>query len=131
MVFGLIFLDDAILNPHDMREVAEDLSELLKTLAHPGRLLAMCELANGPKSSGELAKRLNLREPAMSQQLAVLRHRGFVTTRRDGQAIIYAVARDDIAALMRFLYRQYCKPDGFDAPQLLLPPHAAAAHEQD
>ena len=47
----------------------------------------------------------------MSQQLSLLRRDGLVKTRREGQTIYYALARDDIERLMRFLYETYCGTD--------------------
>lgn len=60
------------------------------------------------KPVGELARLLGVREPAMSQQLAVLRREGLVRPRRDAQTIYYALARDDVRRLMEFLYATYC-----------------------
>ena len=92
-----------------MHTVADDVAEVLRALAHPGRLAAMAELTAGEVSSGELARRLNVREPAMSQQLAVLRKRGLVGTRRDGQTIYYSIIRKDVSDLIRALYALYCE----------------------
>lgn len=93
-----------------MRETAQEVSELMKSLAHPKRLLILCQLVEGERSVGALARLLEVREQAMSQQLALLRKDGLVTTRREGQTIFYALARDDVAALLDFLYRTYCAP---------------------
>lgn len=93
-----------------MEEVAERVSELMKLLANKHRLLVLCQLAEGEKSVGELARALGVREPAMSQQLAVLRREGLVRPRRAAQTIYYALARDDVRRLMEFLYATYCGP---------------------
>lgn len=93
-----------------MKERAQAVSELMKVLAHPKRLLILCQLVESERSVGALAALLQVREQAMSQQLALLRKDGLVTTRREGQTIFYALARDDIAKLLDFLYRTYCSP---------------------
>lgn len=95
-----------------MHETAEQVAELMKVLAHPKRLLILCQLVEGERSVGELARLLEMREQAMSQQLALLRKDGLVATRREGQTIHYALARGDIAGLLDFLYRTYCAPAG-------------------
>jgi len=59
-----------------MEAAAERVSELMKLLANKHRLLVLCQLAEGEKSVGELARLLGVREPAMSQQLSVLRREG-------------------------------------------------------
>jgi DNA-binding transcriptional ArsR family regulator len=91
-----------------MELAAERVSELMKLLANKHRLLVLCQLAEGEKSVGELARLLGVREPAMSQQLAVLRREGLVRPRREAQTIYYALARDDVRRLMEFLYATYC-----------------------
>jgi DNA-binding transcriptional ArsR family regulator len=92
----------------EMEIAAERVSELMKLLANKHRLLVLCQLADGEKSVGQLARLLGVREPAMSQQLAVLRREGLVRPRRDAQTIYYGLARDDVRRLMEFLYATYC-----------------------
>jgi DNA-binding transcriptional ArsR family regulator len=91
-----------------MEAAAERVSELMKLLANKHRLLVLCQLAEGERPVGELARLLGVREPAMSQQLAVLRREGLVRPRREAQTIYYALARDDVRRLMEFLYATYC-----------------------
>ena len=92
----------------EMHRIAADVSEILKVLANPNRLMALCELHDGERSVGELAERLNVRDQAMSQQLSILRAKGFVKTRRDGQTIYYSLAREDIRRIIETLYEQFC-----------------------
>lgn len=91
-----------------MRDRAESVSALMKVLSHPNRLLILCLLAEGERSVGELAERVGMREAAVSQQLAMLRQLKLAKTRREGQSVFYALARDDLSALMAFLYETYC-----------------------
>ena len=92
----------------EMQVAAERVAELMKLLANKHRLLVLCQLAEGEKPVGELARLLGVREPAMSQRLAVLRREGLVRPRRAAQTIYYALARDDVRRLMEFLYATYC-----------------------
>jgi DNA-binding transcriptional ArsR family regulator len=96
------------MKPTDMETAAERVSEIMKLLANKHRLLVLCQLVEGEKSVGELARLLGVREPAMSQQLAVLRREGLIQPRREAQTIYYELARDDIRRLMEFLYATYC-----------------------
>lgn len=100
------------LNVREMADAAEPVTELMKVLSNRTRLLALCHLVDGERSVGELARFLGIREQAMSQQLALLRKDGLVTPRRDGQTIYYALARDDVSRLMRFLHKTYCPVAG-------------------
>lgn len=86
-------------------ERAEAASQLLKALASPHRLMIACHLSAGEVSVGALAEALGLREPAVSQHLAVMRRERLVAARREGQSIFYSLqskaVRDVIAALAR------------------------------
>ncbi len=95
---------------NEMRARAEDVSGLMKVLSHPTRLLILCLLVENEQSVGELAAAVGVREPAMSQQLAMLRQMGLVATRREAQTIYYQIARKDVREVMNFLYQTYCAP---------------------
>lgn len=92
----------------EMEVAAERVSELMKVLSNKHRLLVLCQLVEGERSVGELARALGIREPAMSQQLTLLRKDGLVRPRREAQTIYYSLARDDVGRLMQFLYDTYC-----------------------
>lgn len=94
----------------EMKPIADEVADLMKTLAHPSRLLALCAMMEEERSVGELADNLGMRAQAMSQQLAILRNKGLVTTRRDGQTIYYALANEGIRSVMDALYSTYCEP---------------------
>ncbi len=91
-----------------LQSAAEDACALLKVLANPDRLLLMCQLSQGEMSVGELEARLGIHQPTLSQQLAVLRETGLVSTRREGKSIIYAVDSGQALAVMGVLYEQFC-----------------------
>lgn len=91
-----------------MQAAAAEASELLKALAHPHRLMIVCQLLEKPRSVGELASLLKLRDSTVSQHLALLRKDGLVEPRRDGQTIWYSVASAPARALLETLYGVYC-----------------------
>ena len=78
-------------------------SEILKAMAHEGRLIILCTLYEGDKSVSELESILELRQPAVSQQLARLRGDKLVSTRREGKMIYYSIADEDVRAIIAFL----------------------------
>lgn len=94
----------------EMQQTAEAVSELMKTLGNPKRLLILCQLADGEKSVSDLARDTAMREAAVSQQLALLRKDGIVQARRDGQSMLYDLAREDVRKIITFLYETYCQP---------------------
>jgi DNA-binding transcriptional ArsR family regulator len=95
-----------------MGEHAREASELLKALAHEGRLMILCDLLRGEKSVGELEALLSRRQSTVSQQLARLRLEGLVSTRRDGQTVYYSIASDRARSVIGALYASFCAPDG-------------------
>lgn len=91
-----------------MRKTAPEVSDLMKVLSNEHRLMILCQLVEQERSVGELARMLDLRQAAISQQLALLRKDGIVKTRREAQTVFYSLAREDVRKLMGFLYETYC-----------------------
>ena len=95
-------------SPRKMARHAEEAAALLKALAHPARLLVLCQLVEGECSVGELQPITGLSLSALSQHLAVLRDMDLVTTRREAQTIHYALAEGPSVAVLDALYAAYC-----------------------
>jgi ArsR family transcriptional regulator, virulence genes transcriptional regulator len=93
-----------------MRIAAGEASELLKALSNPHRLLIVCQLVEGPRSVGQLAAFLGIRDSTVSQHLSLMRRDGLVSTTRDGQTIWYAINSPPAKALLETLYAFYCQP---------------------
>ena len=79
---------------------ARKASDFLKALSHENRLLLLCLLAERERTVTELENILSLRQPMVSQQLARLRLDQLVTTRRDGKAVYYSLANDDVRRIL-------------------------------
>lgn len=99
-------------SPEAMARHADDAAGLLKALAHPARLLVLCQLVDGEHSVGELQPITGLGMSALSQHLAVLREMALVETRRESQTIYYSLAEGPAASLIEVLYAAYCGSDG-------------------
>lgn len=95
-----------------MGEHVREASELLKALAHEGRLMILCDLLHGEKSVGQLEALLSRRQSSVSQQLARLRLEGLVFARRDGKMIYYSIANDRVRSIIGVLYASFCAPGG-------------------
>jgi DNA-binding transcriptional ArsR family regulator len=89
---------------------AQEASDFLKALSHEARLVILCLLVDGEKSVSELEEMLNLRQPAVSQQLARLRADDLVEARRDGKNIYYSLARPEVREIVGALQRAFCPP---------------------
>lgn len=107
----LNFLNIMAMNINQMRESARRASELLKALGNENRLLILCNLASGEKSVGELQQAIGLRQSALSQHLARLRHDGLVQTRRASQTIYYSLDGEEASRVIEVLYSLYCAPE--------------------
>lgn len=79
---------------------ARSVAETMQALATPSRVRILSRLGAGPCSVGELAREVEMGQPAVSQQLRVLRHLGLVVGERDGRQVIYALYDDHVRALL-------------------------------
>ncbi len=93
-----------------MRENAANAVRLLKSLANENRLMVMCVLAEGEVSVGQLNRRIDLSQSALSQHLAILRDQGLVKTRRESQTIYYSLADSAAISLIQKLHDIFCAP---------------------
>lgn len=99
----------ADLNVDEMLDSAREASEFLKALAHESRLIILCLLIERERTVTELEQLLDLRQSAVSQQLARLRADDLVETRRDGKNIYYSIARPEVVAIVGALYQAFCE----------------------
>jgi ArsR family transcriptional regulator len=98
----------AALDARRMQAAAHKASSVLGVLANENRLVLMCQLSQGEKSVTQLEEALQIRQPTLSQQLAVLRAEKLVRTRREGRNIYYSVADAKVLAVLETLYALYC-----------------------
>jgi len=86
-------------------------AEICKTLTNPKRIEILNALKNEEKTVTELVVALGASKANVSQHLAVMRHKGILTTRREGVNIFYRVSNPKVieaCALMKeVLFEQY------------------------
>lgn len=95
-------------SPEQMARHADEAAALLKALAHPARLLVLCQLIAGESSVGELQPLTGLSMSALSQHLAVLRDMELVTTRRESQTIYYSLVDGPAVGVLDALHAAFC-----------------------
>ena len=105
------------MNIEKMEVSADMASDLLKALANKHRLMLVCQLIDGERPVGELARALELRDSTVSQHLALLRKDGIVRARRDGQSIYYSIGSPAAHAVLEVLYEHFCAPTALCAPR--------------
>lgn len=81
----------------------EQAARTMRALAHTVRLSVLGTLAGGERSVGEIERFSGVAQPALSQQLAVLREAGLVTARREARQVYYRIDRSAIAAVAELL----------------------------
>ncbi|HLE58228.1 MAG TPA: metalloregulator ArsR/SmtB family transcription factor [Candidatus Limnocylindria bacterium] len=79
-----------------MDPIYELQATVLKTLANPRRLQIVHVLAEGPADVSELAARLQISQPNVSQHLAVMRAAGVVEGDRAGRTVRYRLIDSDV-----------------------------------
>jgi DNA-binding transcriptional ArsR family regulator len=101
---------DAEFSPEldELMRNARRASDFLKALSHENRLLLLCLLSEGERSVSELENILSMRQSAVSQQLARLRLDGLVAARRDGKAVYYSIATEDVRRMISVVYDIFC-----------------------
>lgn len=78
------------------RRLLELHAHVCQALANPTRLQILDLLRDGERSVAALTAALRLRKANVSQHLAVLRARGIVAARRDGQTVHYRLTTPDV-----------------------------------
>jgi ArsR family transcriptional regulator, zinc-responsive transcriptional repressor len=74
---------------------------LLKALVAPIRLALVDLLSDAPRCVHELVSALDAPQPLVSQHLKVLKSAGLVATTRRGREVVYRLADDHVAHVVR------------------------------
>ena len=101
--------DDTELAEQGLAPGALQACELMKSLAHPARLMLLCALVEGERCVADLEALTGVCQPTLSQQLGILRERGLVAWRREGKFVWYSLASEEAKAVMDVLHRLYCQ----------------------
>jgi len=75
-------------------------AEFFKTLGHPIRIRVLEMLSDRDYSVAEMLLEVGVEASNLSQQLAVLRRSGLVSTRREGSSVYYSLASNQVAELL-------------------------------
>ncbi len=87
------------------QQKARHASILLKHVSDPTRLQVIMILADGERHVGALCDQLSQSQPAVSHHLALLRHGGIITPRRQGKNNFYSLTPvgEDLARVVQGL----------------------------
>lgn len=90
-------------------------ARFFRALAHPVRVRILETLVKGDRSVQELQEVLGLEQPVVSQQLAVLRNQGIVTSERQGLSVRYSLrdpAIEELLAVARRIFNNHLVDTG-------------------
>lgn len=94
-----------------MQTNAVEAADLLKVMAHPERLMVLCQLTQGEVGVGALQQGSNLSQSAFSQHLTVLRKHQLIRARKESQQVFYSLADPRVEALIQSLHSVFCAPE--------------------
>jgi DNA-binding transcriptional ArsR family regulator len=77
--------------------MADDESSVFRALADSTRRQILQDIGDGEVSAGEIAAKFPIKGPSVSRHLSILKSAGLVNERRDGNRIMYSVAKDRLA----------------------------------
>jgi DNA-binding transcriptional ArsR family regulator len=83
-----------------MPTLQEFKADFFRALAHPIRIRILETLSSGEQSVHELQQQLDLDQPVVSQQLAILRAKNIVSPRKIGTTVKYALSDPLVAKLL-------------------------------
>ncbi|MBD0788337.1 helix-turn-helix transcriptional regulator [Vibrio sp. Y2-5] len=95
-------------NIKTMKQNAAEVSEILRIMAHPERLMVLCQLTKGEVGVGVLQQGSSLSQSAFSQHLTVLRKHGLIKARKESQQVFYSLADNRVTQLIQSLQMTFC-----------------------
>ncbi len=77
-----------------------ELAELFKIFGDSTRIKILYVLLTKEMNVTEISQQLNMTQPAISQQLRVLKSNGLVKYRREGKSIIYSLSDEHVQQIL-------------------------------
>lgn len=91
------------------RTVFELQANICKVFSHAKRLEILCELKSGEKGFADLQDVTGLSKANLSQHLSILRERGVINARREGQHMYFSVANPKITQACELMHQVLCE----------------------
>jgi len=81
-----------MVTPALTHEITQLHADICSGLADPKRILILYALAESPRNVSDVADEVGISQPAASRHLNILRERGMVSAKREGQAVVYMLS---------------------------------------
>ena len=89
------------------KQVAEKVAEVLKAVAHPVRLQIVDTLEQGERCVSEIMAAVGGKQAITSQQLNMMRIKGVLGARRQGNKVYYRIVNANVIKLLHCM-SQHC-----------------------
>ena len=97
------------MDPAQMADAAAEASGLLRLLANTNRLMILCFLLERERSVGQMEEALGIRQPTLSQQIAILREARLIgQSRREAKVVFYELRDPKVIPIIQALYGVFC-----------------------
>ena len=91
-----VFYSDILILEYENRMKTEEITEFLKALGHPTRLMIVEELLREEKCVNDITELLNVRQPNISQHLYILKASNIVDCKREGKMKCYFLQKPEL-----------------------------------
>lgn len=80
------------------------MNNIFKAIGEPTRRAILDLLKNGDLNAGEIAEHFDMTKPSISHHLDILKRADLVTSRKEGQYIIYSINTTVVDELFQWIY---------------------------
>ena len=91
-----------------LEEKVEEVSALLKSIAHPLRLKILCLLQDQELTVGEIRETVRTTNANVSQHLTIMRNQGIIVSRKEGNLNYNRIADERVIELVNSLEDLFC-----------------------
>lgn len=92
-----------------MEKSCQQVSDLLRSLSHPQRLMILGHLTQGSKSVSELVGLCAISQSQLSQFLGRMKAEGLIESERQGKYQYYAIADQRLIQLIAVIQNIFCR----------------------
>ena len=118
---------EASMTPKNNKLIYELHAQVCSVLSNAKRLEIIDLLRSGEKTAGDLTREMEIPKPNVSQQLTILREKGVLLSRREGQHIYYRLSIPKMLKaydLLRQVLMEHLREQGNVAARIGGKPHA-------
>ncbi len=91
-----------------LEEKVEEVSALLKSIAHPLRLKILCLLQDRELTVGEIREVVETTNANVSQHLTIMRNQGIIVARKNANFIYNRIADEKVVELIHTMQDLFC-----------------------